>query len=334
MNIIYKWIHRVWYENAISGIILVPISGIYFILIKIKEFLYRYNFLSSNKLEVPVIVIGNITAGGTGKTPLVIWLANELKNRGHVPGVISRGYGGSKVNLSTIVDSKSDPGIVGDEPILIATRSKCPVVVDSNRVRASMMLIEKGVDVIISDDGLQHSQLQRDFEICVVDGSLGFGNHRLIPSGPLRELPSRLKKVDQILVNGKNTFQSGKSFELLALKANRLNGTLCKTLTSFKGKTVHAVAGIGNPKRFFELLKTFGIKVIEHSFPDHAVFNAKDLNFDDQLEIFMTEKDAIKIDKNTSDKFWFIPVEVSMKQSTSADLIQNIELCLGNFGKK
>ena len=334
MNIIHKWIHKVWYENAISGLILIPLSGIYLIIIKFKEFLYRCNFLLSNKVKVPVIIIGNITAGGTGKTPIVIWLSNELKNRGYAPGIISRGYGGRKVNSPTIVDIESDPSIVGDEPILIARRSKCPVAVDTNRVRASMLLIENGVDVIISDDGLQHSQLQRDFEICVVDGYLGFGNYRLIPSGPLRELPSRLRRVDQILVNGKNTFQNSRSFKLEALDANRLNGTLCKPLTYFKDKTVHAVAGIGNPRRFFELLKSFKINVIEHSFPDHAVFNAEDLNFDDQFEILMTEKDAVKIGKNIDDKFWFIPVEVSMKHSTSADLIHKIELCLKHFGKK
>ena len=334
MNFLYKWVHKVWYENAISGLILIPFSGIYLIIIKFKEFLYRCNFLLSNKVKVPVIIIGNITAGGTGKTPLVIWLANELKIRGHSPGIISRGYGGRKVNLPTIVDIESDPSIVGDEPILIARRSRCPVVVDTNRVRASMMLIENGVDVIISDDGLQHSQLQRDFEICVIDGSLGFGNYRLIPSGPLRELTSRLRKVDQILVNGKNNFQNSKSFELEALDAIRLNGTLCKPLSSFRDKTVHAVAGIGNPRRFFELLKSFKINVIEHNFPDHAVFKAEDLNFDDQLEILMTEKDAVKIGKNIDDKFWYIPVEVSMKKTTSADLIHKIELCLKHFGKK
>ena len=334
MNFLYKWIHKVWYENAISGLILIPFSGIYLIIIKFKEFLYRCNFLLSNKVKVPVIIIGNITAGGTGKTPIVIWLANELKIRGYSPGIISRGYGGRKVNLPTIVDIESDPSIVGDEPILIARRSRCPVAVDTNRVRSSMMLIENGVDVIISDDGLQHTQLQRDFEICVIDGSLGFGNYRLIPSGPLRELPSRLRKVDQILVNGKNNFQNSESFELEALDANRLNGTLCKPLSSFKDKTVHAVAGIGNPRRFFELLKSFKINIIEHSFRDHAVFNAEDLNFDDQLEILMTEKDAVKIGKNIDDKFWFIPVEVSMEKSTSADLIHKIELCLKHFGKK
>tara|TARA_Y100000389_G_scaffold204393_1_gene256678 strand:- start:135 stop:1142 length:1008 start_codon:yes stop_codon:yes gene_type:complete len=335
VNIIYRWIHRVWYEDAVSGLILLPLSGLYLIIIKIKEFLYRNNFLLSNKVKVPVIVVGNITVGGTGKTPTVVWLANELKDRGYFPGIISRGYGGShKSNYPIRVAKHSDTSIVGDEPVLLARRLSCPVIVDKNRTRASMMLINDGVNVIISDDGLQHSQLNRDFEICIIDGSRGLGNFRLIPSGPLRDQPSRLMKVDQILVNGANNFKNAMPFKLKALGATRLNGSLSQPLESFKGMTLHAVAGIGNPKRFFELLRSYDVKIIEHSFPDHAVLSVEDLDFGDQHDIFMTEKDAVKFGRNMSDKFWFIPIELFMKTSMSTALLDRIESRLKSFWGK
>ena len=198
----YKWLHRVWYEGASSYQALLPLSGLYWLLITLRRCLYSVGILGRHKAIVPVVVVGNITAGGTGKTPVTIWLSCELRSRGFNPGIVSRGYGGSKSSSSMRVDLASDPEIVGDEPVLLAKRTGCPVVVDANRARAAQMLVADGVDVIIADDGLQHYRLDRTYEICVIDGSRGLGNRLLLPAGPLRETIDRLGEVDQVLING------------------------------------------------------------------------------------------------------------------------------------
>ena len=330
----YSWIHRVWYENARSGLVLVPLSALYWLIGSIRSFMYRCGFLKTHQADVPVIVVGNITAGGTGKTPTVIWLVNELRAKGFSPGILSRGYGGSKSNTSMRVDADSDPAVVGDEPVLLARRTQCPVAVDADRVRAASMLVEDGVDVIITDDGLQHKRLQRDYEICVIDGSRGLGNRRLLPAGPLRESPLRLQEVDQVLVNGyvsklapeaSSAEQNAISFELKATEASRLNGSLARPLQRFSDTTVHAVAAIGNPKRFFDLLRTHGMQVIEHSFPDHAPLKKSDLKFGDDFEVFMTEKDAVKLGVNLPDKYWYVAVELVMDAAHAAPLVEQIE---------
>ena len=193
----------------------------------------------------PVIVVGNIAAGGTGKTPLTIWLAQKLAAEGFSPGIVSRGYGGSKSSTSMRVDSASDPGVVGDEPVLLAQRSGCPVVVDRNRFRAVEMLVDDGADVVIADDGLQHYRLGRNYEICVVDGTRGLGNGYMLPAGPLREPANRLESVDRILLNGPllrgNEIIAALErkcveFELRASEAHRLNGTLSKPIDDFAGR--------------------------------------------------------------------------------------------------
>jgi len=320
----YNWIHKVWYENARSGWVLLPLSGVFWLVLVVRSFLYRRGLLRTYKAQVPVIVVGNITAGGTGKTPTVIWLVNELRARGFTPGIVSRGYGGDKSGTSMRVDLDSDAAVVGDEPVLLARRGHCPVVVDSDRVRAAAMLVDDGVDVIIADDGLQHLRLRRDFEICVVDGERGLGNRRLLPAGPLRELPGRLDTVDQVLVNGSAEMENAIAFELLASDASRLNGSLMRPLEGFRNTTVHAVAAIGNPKRFFDLLRGHGIQVIEHSHPDHAILGKADLEFADKFEVFLTEKDAVKLGRNLADKYWFVPVDLSMDAVKSSELIDRI----------
>jgi len=330
----YRWIHRVWYEGAVSGWVLWPLSGIYWLLLKLRALLFRCGVYRSFKAHAPVIVVGNITAGGTGKTPTVIWLVNELRGKGFTPGIVSRGYGGSKSGTSMRVDARSDPAVVGDEPVLLAQRGQCPVAVDSDRVQAAAMLVDDGVDVIISDDGLQHLRLRRDFEICVIDGERGLGNRRLLPAGPLRESPNRLASVDQVLVNGSTDMPNAISFELQATDACRLNGSLARPLQRFKDTTVHAVAGIGNPKRFFDLLRGFGIQVIEHSFPDHAVITQAELKFGDDFEVFMTEKDAVKLGQKLIDRYWFVPVDLIMDATKSSALIEQIAVLLKKCGEQ
>ena len=330
----YRWLHRVWYENARSGWLLLPLSGLYWLVIVVRKYLFDRGILRSYRAAVPVVVIGNITAGGTGKTPTVLWLAEELQQRGFRPGIVSRGYGGSHSGSSMRVDVNSETSVVGDEPVLLARRGQCPVVVDADRTRGAEMLIADGVDVVISDDGLQHYRLQRDYEICVVDGARGLGNRRLLPAGPLRERAERLDDVEQVLVNGKlagseyiltTAEQNAISFDLVATEARRLNGSLSRPLERFAGVTVHAVAAIGNPQRFFDLLRAQGIQLIEHRFPDHALLQPADLRFGDDFDVFMTEKDAVKLGASLSDKYWYVPVDLSIDPLDAAPMLEQIE---------
>ena len=331
---VYRWIHRVWYEDAPSGWLLCPLSGLYWLVLAAKAFLRTCGVLRTHKAAVPVVIVGNITAGGTGKTPTVLWLVEALRARGFNPGIVSRGYGGSRANSSMRVEPDTDAAIAGDEPVLLAQRGRCPVVVDPDRVRAAAMLVEDGVDVVIADDGLQHYRLARDYEICVIDGARGLGNRRLLPSGPLRERAQRLEDVEQVLVNGElrgteyeltSAEQNAISFELVASEACRLNGSLTRPIGRFAGTTVHAVAAIGNPRRFFDLLRGQDIQVIEHAFPDHAAVSRKDLEFGDDFEVFMTEKDAVKLGRDSRDNLWYVPVELRMDPVHAGPLIEQIE---------
>ena len=329
----YRWIHRVWYEDASSGWILLPLSGLYWVILQLRKLFYDLGFLRTVRASAPIIIVGNLTAGGTGKTPTVLWLVQELQTRGLRPGIVSRGYGGSQSGTSMRVEADTDASVAGDEPVLLARRGGCPVVVDPDRSRAAAMLIEDGADVIIADDGLQHYRLARDYEICVIDGARGLGNRRLLPAGPLREGPDRLEDVDQVLVNGELRVreygvtvaeQNAVSFELVAAEACRLNGSLARPIERFANTTVHGVAAIGNPQRFFDLLRGHGIQVIEHIYPDHAALTRKDLDFGDDFEVFMTEKDAVKLGRLSTDKFWYVPVELKMDPLLAAPVIEQI----------
>jgi len=330
----YKWLNRVWYEGASYYQMLLPLSGLYWLLITLRRCLYGLGIIGRYRAIVPVIIVGNITAGGTGKTPVTIWLAGELQKRGFKAGIVSRGYGGSKSSTSMRVDTASDPEVVGDEPVLLAKRTGCTVVVDSNRARAAQMLIDDGVNVIIADDGLQHYRLERMYEICVIDGARGLGNRFLLPAGPLRETIDRLSEVDQVLINGRRgdnvaeltaVEQNAIEFELVAREVTRLNGSLTRPIEGFSGTTVHAVAAIGNPARFFDMLRAHGIQVIEHAFQDHARLSASDLRFGDDFEVLMTEKDAVKLDATSSDKYWTVPVDLEIDPALSSPWLEQIE---------
>lgn len=330
----YDWIHRIWYEGAATRWLLSPLSVLYWLIVALRRSLYRHGVFKQYETRVPVIVVGNITAGGTGKTPTTAWLAQRLRERGFSPGIVSRGYGGSKANTPMRVDIGSDPAIVGDEPVLLAMRAECPVIVDADRVRAAAMLVDDGVDVIIADDGLQHYRMARDYEICVIDGIRGLGNRWMLPAGPLREPVGRLYDIDQVLVNGRlaqpaetlsEVEQNALEFNLVAVEACRLNGSLIRQLEAFAGSTVHAVAAIGNPARFFDLLRGHGIEVIEHAYPDHATLTSGDLDFADECDILMTEKDAVKFDRNSSDRYWYVAVELEMDPTVSGPWLAQIE---------
>ncbi|MBI3171146.1 MAG: tetraacyldisaccharide 4'-kinase, partial [Hydrocarboniphaga effusa] len=279
------------------------------------------------RLPVPVIVVGNIVVGGTGKTPFVIWLVQRLREWGWKPGVISRGYGGRSPTWSRKVTAASDPAEVGDEPVLIARRTGCPMEVGPDRVAAARVLLAGGaVDIIVSDDGLQHYQLARDLEIAVVDGSRGLGNGRLLPAGPLREPAERLREVGLVVVNGKGwTAPELRQAEmrLYSLEARALTGDALRPLSDFAKQTVHAVAGIGNPARFFSMLSQHDIHLVMHPFPDHHLFTRGDLDFGDDLPVLMTEKDAVKCRAFAAANHWAVPAEVGISPAHTA-LVQEV----------
>ena len=296
--------------------------------------LYRKGVLRSCQVGVPVIVIGNITLGGTGKTPLTILLAQELKQRGLSPGIVSRGYRGNVGSLPVPVSADSDPALVGDEAVLLAMHCACPVVVHPDRVAAARALQEQGVDVIIADDGLQHYRLARDMEIAVVDGARIWGNGKILPAGPLREPVSRLRHVQHVLLQTENESlripgltqaTPVSQFSLQPSAAHRLDSAEIRSLDTYKGTRVHGVAAIGNPDRFFDMLEKLGMDVVRHAFPDHATLTVADLTFDEPCDVMMTEKDAVKCRGLEKDNLWYIPVVAVISESPDISLIEQVE---------
>lgn len=275
---------------------------------KLRELLYRSGALAVQRVDVPVIVIGNLTVGGTGKTPLVLWLADYLRARGYQPGIVSRGYGGRGAATPQLVQPDSDPGQVGDEALILARRSGCPVAVCHTRYQAARELVEHSdCDIIISDDGLQHLALGRDIEIVVIDGNRRFGNGWCLPAGPLREGRGRLKQVAAIVTSGKaNPGEYPMNYEPQALCP--LDGADAESLDGWRGRTVHAVAGVGNPDRFFSLLRQQGMQLLTGIFPDHHVFSRTELQFNDEYPLVMTEKDAVKCESLNLRNAWYLPV--------------------------
>lgn len=304
------WLERHWYQSTLLSWALIPISWIFRALVALRRKIYRWHLLPSSRLEVPVIVVGNVTVGGTGKTPLVIWLVDLLVKAGYRPGIVTRGYHGKRRNQPLAVGIESDPAEVGDEPVLLARRSGVPVVVDTVRPRGAQYLIrDRDCDVIVSDDGLQHYALQRDFEIAVIDGTRRLGNGRCLPAGPLREPAQRLHDVDARVVQG--TPHDGEwGMTLVATGFQRVGDPkMVAPVPKFRGQRVHAVAGIAHPQRFFEHLRQLGLDVIEQPFPDHYRYRSEDLRFNDALAIIMTEKDAVKCERLDSVRAWFLSVE-------------------------
>ena len=305
-----RWAADIWYKEAFLGILLLPLAYVFSDIVRIRRFLYRKGFLTSHTLPVPVIVVGNITVGGTGKTPLVIWLAELLLASGYKPGIISRGYGGQSESWPQTVNEHSDAHKVGDEALLIAKQTRLPVVVDPSRVEAANnLLAEFDCNVILSDDGLQHYKLNRDIEIAVIDGERRFGNGYCLPAGPLREPIERLGSVDFVVVNGDKYADHEITMHLVGDAAVNLLTHEQKPLQQFQGLDCHALAGIGNPERFFKLLETNGLSCTTHSFPDHYQFQQHDIEFGDNKPVLMTEKDAVKCTGFAQPYHWYVPVK-------------------------
>lgn len=277
-----------------------------------RRALYQRGWLRATRLPVPVIVVGNLVAGGAGKTPLTIALAQALRAHGWQPGVVSRGYGGT-ARAPVLLDAQPDPGVVGDEPALIRLRTGLPVAVGADRVAAAHLLLAQGVDVVVADDGLQHYALARDVEICVIDGERRFGNGRLLPAGPLREPLSRLDAVDFRVCNGGVPQANEYAMRMVLADVAALAGPArTQPLSSWAGQRVHAVAGIGHPPRFFAALRASGIDVVEHAFADHHRYVAGELAFGDSLPVLMTEKDAVKCRGFAAANWWRAPASAEL----------------------
>jgi len=308
-----EFLDTLWYGDQPLARVLAPLGWVYGGVAWLRRTAYRAGILPVRRVDVPVIVVGNLTVGGTGKTPLVIWIVEFLKGQGYRPGIVSRGYGGTVTKFPQQVRPDSNPDLVGDEPVLLAQRTGCPVATSPRRWQAARELVKHtACDVLVCDDGLQHYALHRDIDIAVIDGDRRFGNGRCLPAGPLREDVSRLAGVDMIVANAK----AGRSeflmeYESLALRSLR-DDTRRADIDDFRGREVHAVAGIGNPGRFFSLLRSRELHVLKHEFPDHHRFRREDLEFGDDLPVVMTEKDAVKCRAFAGEDFWYLPIEARM----------------------
>jgi len=288
----------------------------------LRRLLYRLRLLGSTRVDVPVVVIGNLVVGGSGKTPLALWVAEQLMRAGWSPAIVSRGYGGQG-DAPRAVSLASEAAEVGDEPILLARRSGCPVWVGADRVRVIEALRVKhpAVDVIVLDDGLQHYRLRRDVEIAVVDAR-EFGNGLLLPAGPLREPPARLRSVGAVVAHGADRRRLAAIAPRVPVFAMKLEGETLhrmtdardrQSLAALAGKRLHAVAAIGDPERFFRSLERAGAVVQPHPFPDHHPLTAQDLAFGDALPVVMTEKDAVKLRRAAQPHWWVLPVHAALE---------------------
>ncbi|MCW8901102.1 MAG: tetraacyldisaccharide 4'-kinase [Gammaproteobacteria bacterium] len=321
-----KKIQHSWYNKSGLTALLLPLSWLFCLLVQIRRVLYRLRILRTSQLNVPVVVVGNITVGGTGKTPLVIELANLLKEYGYRPGIISRGYGGKARTWPQQVRWDGDPTMVGDEAILIARRTRCPMAVGPDRVASAKALLKyTDCNLIISDDGLQHYALGRDIEIAVIDGVRRYGNGQCLPAGPLREPVKRLEQVNFKITNG----IAGPEEFAMAYTAEKLcradDPAVTLDISSLKNQTVHAIAGIGNPQQFFDQLKLNGLDIIEHAFPDHYPFKKEDLDFGEIQPIVLTEKDAVKCQRFYLHNVWYQPIKAVLDNQFTEQLLVMLE---------
>ena len=309
---------KLWQERSLMAWLLLPISVLFGCVVHIRFKLYKAGILKVHAFAAPVIVVGNISVGGTGKTPIVSAVVKRCQSLGKKPGIVSRGYGAEPARHPRMVDSNTLVELGGDEPVLLASETGVPVCICVDRSAAVKWLIANNdVDVVISDDGLQHYAMHRDVELAVVDSQRMLGNGWLLPAGPLRERPKRLNQVDIIALQKANSSSSASStsissttpspnltsinwavtghFQLKIEALRNLADRHVIALESLGGQKVHAVAGVGNPDRFFSSLRAAGLEVLEHAMPDHHSYTVKDITFDGQLPILITSKDAVKI---------------------------------------
>ena len=336
-NLTLETIEQAWRKkNALFYGVLIPLSWFFGGITALRRLAFKIKLLKSYALPVPVIVVGNINIGGSGKTPVVIWLVEQLKAQGYTPAVISRGYGGV-VKRPTDVQASSNPVDVGDEPVLIANRCQCPLMVGADRVHTSLELLKAypACNVIISDDGLQHYRLKRDVEIAVTSDQSLLNAH-LLPAGQLREPLNRLKTVDAIVkntvlnqdfesANYLDTLPNSFSMQLIGDEFYNLANPFLKAKPQdFKRKTIQALAGIGNPHRFFEHLQKMGMTFAGSSFDDHHAFSQQDIAKFDCDVLIMTEKDAVKCKPYAMAHHWVLPVNAQIETSLMTLILAKI----------
>ncbi len=343
-------LQAIWYAKVRPPWPLRVLAALFGVAVRTRAAFYRHGWLSARRLGRPVIVVGNLTVGGSGKTPLVVWLSEQLRAAGRQPGVILRGYGGSAAasGVALRVEPDCDPAVVGDEALLLRARTAAPVAVCRDRVRAAQLLLEAGADVLIADDGLQHLRLPRCFELVVVDAERGFGNGYLLPAGPLREPISRLARVDALVLQGSAQLRmplpraapqaqyamqlTGEWLCPVEVAGRAEAGGARLALSALTGRRVHAIAGIGNPQRFFAQLRAAGLEPIEHAFADHAHFHPEQLQFADGLPVLMTEKDAVKCRAFGGAERWYLPVAASFSEADARALCGALQRALAAFG--
>lgn len=305
-------IERSWYQSAWKNAFLLPLWGLFALVAFSKRWLFLHRHKQPN--TVPVVVVGNISVGGTGKTPLIIYLIERARELGFTPAVVSRGYGGKAAHYPLVLGERTDAAQAGDEPFLIYQRLRCTVVVDPNRARAVKKASALGATIIFSDDGLQHYAMNRDVEIAIVDGKRRFGNGWLLPIGPLRESISRLASVDLVLENGSD-------FQVDAQALIHTQDKQQQPLSWLSEQEINAVAGIGNPERFYHTLQSLGAKVTAHSFADHYAFRATDFaSFDAQTPLVMTEKDWVKCQSFAQKHWWYLQVGAVVNPAVAVKL--------------
>lgn len=332
-------LQKVWYgrEPLWLFALLIPLALVFAFIVRARRFAYDRGWFAAVRLSRPVIVVGNITVGGTGKTPFTIWLAQRLQAKGWRVGIVLRGYGGQSATWPREVNADTPYAEVGDEAVMLALRTRAIVVADPDRVTAARRAIELGADFVISDDGLQHYRLARDAEIAVVDEQRGAGNGWLLPAGPLREPKSRLKSVDLIVRTRRSEPQAAAASlesephtgppDVVAM--TRVTETVSlvdgstRSLSSFQDAPVHAVAGIGNPDAFFGSLRAAGLTVDSRALPDHAALTRADIDFDDDAPVLMTQKDAVKCRGIATGRHWAVVLDLELDEAgaTTVDLI-------------
>ena len=315
-----------WYTGARWLWLLRPLEFLFRILAALRRGAYRLGLLPRYRPPVPLVVVGNITIGGTGKTPIVIALVEQLQGAGLRPGVVSRGYGASAGNFPHRVGEGSTAADCGDEPLLIYRRTGCACVADPDRARAVQALLAGGeVDLVISDDGLQHYALRRDLEIAVVDSAAGLGNGFCLPAGPLREPPGRLNSVDFVLLRGSGDAEGGVSYEATGL-VKLSSGEQRPFAPGDLGREVYAIAGIGQPAQFFASLRAAGFEPEIRVFPDHHAYRREDLAALSDRPLIMTEKDAVKCRDIAGPDSWFLRIDARLPEKLLAavtDLARN-----------
>jgi tetraacyldisaccharide 4'-kinase len=327
-------LQSVWYGPAWRSLPLWPLALLYRLILALRAMAYRTGLLRVEHIDVPVIVVGNLTIGGTGKTPVAAWLARQLAARGRRVGVVLRGYGGSHRGAPRIVMRTDDPSVTGDEALVHARRGVHTVVIGADRVAAARLAAEQGAEVVVCDDGLQHVRLARDYEIAVVDGARGLGNRWLLPAGPLREPACELESVHAVVVTerggeGRADFSVRSPLLLRAQfdlgdAVNLVTGER-RPLVEFVGKpNLHAIAGIGHPDAFFRGLEQRGLLVSAHPLPDHAPLGARSLPFPTDAIVLMTEKDAVKCRDIAGPGWWWVDLDVSIGRAEATALLTSV----------